>query len=115
MMCYADDSTLYQTVKSKESLKLDLELMSKKMIRYCNDNGLVINSAKTKLLLSSKENFEMFVGDSIVHADPEVCLLGIDYDTNFSTSPYLRTLATEAKSRAAMIYRLSFGVPPNLC
>ena len=71
MMCYADDSTLYQTVKSKESLKLDLELMSKKMIRYCNDNGLVINSAKTKISLSSKENFEMFVGDSIVHADPD--------------------------------------------
>ena len=114
MMCYADDSTLYQSAKSKESLKSDLEMMSRKMIRYCNDNGLVINSAKTKLLLSSKGNFEMCVGDSIVHADPEIRLLGVDYDTNFSTSPYLRQLATEAKSRAAMIYRLSFGVPPNL-
>ena len=114
MMCYADDSTLYQSAKSKESLKSDLEMMSRKMIKYCNDNGLVINSAKTKLLLSSKDNFEMFVGDSIVHADPEIRLLGIDYDTNFSTSPYLRQLATEAKSRAAMIYRLSFGVPTNL-
>ena len=56
----------------------------------------------------------MSVGDSIVHADPEICLLGIQYDTNFSTSPYLKILATEAKSRAAMIYRLSFGVPPHL-
>ncbi len=77
--------------------------MSKKMIRYCNDNGLVINSAKTKLLLSSKDNFEVVVGDSIVCADPEICLLGIDYNTNFATSPYLQKLATEAKSRAAMI------------
>jgi hypothetical protein len=114
MMCYADDSTLYQTAVSKESLKSDLELMSKKMIRYCNDNGLVINSAKTKLLLSSKDNFEVVVGDSIVCADPEICLLGIDYNTNFATSPYLQKLATEAKSRAAMIYRLSFSVPSNL-
>ena len=56
----------------------------------------------------------MFVRDSIVHADSEISLLGIDYNTNFSTSPYLRKLATEAKSRAAMIYGLSFGVPPNL-
>ena len=39
---------------------------------------------------------------------------GIDYNTNFSTSPYLRNLATEAKYRAVMIYHLSFGVPPNL-
>ena len=114
MMCYADDSTLYLSAKSMESLKSNLELMSKKMIQYCHDNGLVINSAKTKLLLSSKDNFEMFVGDSIVRADTEISLLGIDYNTNFSTAPYLQKLATEAKSRASMIYRLSFGVPPNL-
>ena len=56
----------------------------------------------------------MFVGDSIVSADPEISLLGINYNTNFSTSPYLQNLATQAKSRAAMIYRLSFGVPQNL-
>ena len=105
---------MYLSAGSKESLKSDLEMLSRKMIRYCNDNGLVINSVKTKLLLSSKDNFEMCVGDSIVHADPEICLLGIDYDTNFLTLPYLRQLATEAKSRAAMIYRLSFGVPSNL-
>ena len=41
-------------------------------------------------------------------------MLGIDFDKNFSTAPYLRNLATEAKSRAALIYRLSFGVPPHL-
>ena len=81
--------------------------MSKKMIKYCNVNGLVINSAKTKLLLSSKDNFEMFVGNSIVRANSEISLLDIDYNTNFSTSPYLQKLATEAKSRVGMIYRLS--------
>ena len=43
-----------------------------------------------------------------------IWVLGIDYNTNFATSPYLQRLATEAKSRAAMIYRLSFGVPSNL-
>ena len=89
MMCYAEDSTLYHSAESKELLKSDLELMSKKIFRYCNDNGLVINSAKTKLLLSSKVNFDMFVGDSIVSADPEISLTGINYNINFSTSPYL--------------------------
>ena len=89
-------------------------ISSKKMIRYCNDNRLIINNAKTKLFLSSKDNFDMLVGDSIVLADPEICLLGINYNTDFSTLPYLQKLATEAKSRGAMIYRLSFGVPSNL-
>ena len=114
MMCYADDSTLYQTAKSKELLKSDLEKMANRMIQYCNDNGLVINSAKTKLLLSFKEKFEVNVGDSVVSADPEIRLLGIDYDRNFSTMPYLQKLATKAKSRSAVIYRLSFSVPPNI-
>ena len=55
----------------------------------------------------------MIVGDSIVRADPEICLLGNDYDTNFSTLSYLWKLAMEAKSRAAVINRLTFGVPPK--
>ena len=53
----------------------------------------------------------MFVGDSIVPADSEISLLGIDYNTNFLTTPYLQKLAAEAKSRAGMIYCISFGVP----
>ena len=51
--------TLYHSAESKELLKSDLELMSKKIFRYCNDNGLVIHSAKAKLLLSSKVNFDI--------------------------------------------------------
>jgi hypothetical protein len=64
--------------------------------------------------MSFKDNFEVIVGDSTVCADPEICLLGIDYNTNFAMSPYLQKLATEAKFRAAMIYCLSFGVPSNM-
>ena len=64
--------------------------------------------------ITCRKILEMTAAPCIVHADPEIRLLGIDYDTNFSTSPDLRQLATEAKSRAAMICRLSFGVPTNL-
>ena len=41
-------------------------------------------------------------------------LLGITYDTKFTTTPYLRQLATETKTRAAIIARLSYCVPPHL-
>ena len=40
--------------------------------------------------------------------------MGVTYDTNFTTSPYLRKLAPEAKTRAAVIARLSYCVPPHL-
>ena len=45
---------------------------------------------------------------------PEISLLGIDYDKNFTTNPYLHKLARESKTRAALIHRLSFGMPPHL-
>ena len=36
------------------------------------------------------------------------------YDTNFTTRPYLRQLASDAKTRASIISRLSYSVPPHL-
>ena len=114
MMCYCDDSTLTVIAKTKELLKSELERMAKRMIDYFSNNCLVINSGKSQLLISSKERFEGNVGNSVITAQEQICLLGIDYDTNFSTAPYLQKLATEARTRAAVIYRLSFGIPNYL-
>ena len=114
MCCYADDSTLSVCAKTKESLKAELERLSKRMIEYCKKTGLIMNSGKTQLLISSKEKFEVNVGESVIESVSEICLLGIDFDTNFSTAPYLQKLATEAKTRAAVIYRLSFSVPSTV-
>ena len=114
VMSYADDSTLSVVAKTKEELKSELEKRAKRMIIYCSENGLVLNSGKIQLLISSKDSFEVNVGNSVIKAQQEICLLGIDYDTNFSTAPYLQKLATEAKTRAAVIYRLSFGIPNYL-
>ena len=38
-------------------------------------------------------------------------ILGLEYDENFSTAPYLRKLECEASARAALIKRLSYGMP----
>merc|ERR1712079_270274 len=52
MMCYADDSTLYASSKSTSSLRQELERMSDRMLKYCKDVGLVINSEKTQIMVS---------------------------------------------------------------
>jgi hypothetical protein len=57
MMCYADHSTLYQTAVFKESLKSDLELMSKKMIRYCNAHS----SLEFEITLKSSSTYELYI------------------------------------------------------
>ena len=41
-------------------------------------------------------------------------LLGVEFDRNFATTPSLKKLATASNTRAAMIYRLGFSMPPHL-
>ena len=51
------------------------------------------------------------IGGSIVTSQKSINLLGLEYDENFTTSPYLHNLEKEASTRAALIKRLSFGMP----
>ena len=41
-------------------------------------------------------------------------LLGVDFDSNLSTTPFLHRLASAAKTRAALIHRLSYSMPPHV-
>ena len=114
MMSYADDCNIYVSAKSLDVLKSKLETLSKRMISYCQKTGLILNNEKTQLLTSTKKNFEVNIGSCLIKAKHEINILGVDYDTNFTTNPYLEKLARDAKTRAALINRLSFGLPPYL-
>ena len=90
--------------------------MSDRMLTFCRRVGLVINSDKTQMLVSGirSKDFSVKVGNDSVYPTKELSLLGITYDSNFSTGPYLRQLASDAMTRAAMTSRLSYSVPPHL-
>ena len=107
MTSYADDATLHVRAKN-------LERFSSRMIRYCQSVGLVLNNDKTQLLVSPKQKCLIKVGSSFISASPEMSLLGVDFDSNVSTTPYLHKLACAAKTRAALISRLSFSMPPHV-
>ena len=111
---YADDHTVYVHANSLDELKSDLESVSKNMIDYCQSAGLVLNNGKTQLLVNSKEKFVVQMGSSIVTASSSINILGVDYDYNFTTLPYLNKLACASKTRAALLKRLSYGMPPKL-
>ena len=105
MMCYADDSTLYASSKCEVSLQRELERMSNRLLTYCRRVELVINSDKTQMLVTGvkSKDFSVKVGNICVYPSKELSLLGITYDTNCSTNPYLSQLASDATTRAAMI------------
>ena len=114
MTSYADDSTFHVRAKNINSLKVKLQSLSSHMISYCQTAGLVLNSDKTQLLVSPKQKCQINVGSCLISASTEINLLGVDFDSNFSTVPYLHKLARSASTRAALIHRLSFSMPPHL-
>ena len=114
MMGYADDSTVYVHAKNVDLVKADLETVSNRMISYCHSAGLVLNNDKTQLLVSPKQQCQIKMGSSLILATPEINLVGVDFDCNFTTTPYLHKLARAAKTRAALLTRLSFAMPPHL-
>jgi hypothetical protein len=61
-----------------------------------------------------KQKCDIKIGSSLISAAPEINLLGVDFDSNFLTTPFLHKLARAAKTRAALIFRLSFAMPPYL-
>ena len=114
MTSCADDSTAYVHANNFDLMKTDLETVSSCMISYCSKAGLVLNSDKTQLLVSSKKPCQIKMGTNLISSANEINLLGVDFDSNFSTLPYLHKLARAANTRAALISRLSFNMPPHL-
>ena len=78
---------IYAYAKSLDSLKFILETLSKRMIKYCKETGLVLNSKKKQLLCSTKRNFEINIDSCVIKWKPEITHLGFDYDTYFTKNP----------------------------
>ena len=108
---YADDTTVYVKAKDLDNLNMELQRRANVMVSYCNKNGLVLNGQKTQVLTSARKPIEITVGKDSIQSSQTISLLGLEYDTNFSTAPYLRQLARDANTRAVLIKRLSYGMP----
>eukprot|EP00095_Tigriopus_kingsejongensis_P012630 maker-scaffold407_size180809-snap-gene-0.31 protein:Tk12630 transcript:maker-scaffold407_size180809-snap-gene-0.31-mRNA-1 annotation:"sodium-potassium-chloride cotransporter " len=74
-------------------------------------NGLIMNASKTQLMLGGKvrradlEDFHVLVDGVTVFPDKKLELLGVNFDSNFSTFPHGASVAASARQRAAMIAR----------
>ena len=84
------------------------------MVSYCNSNGLILNRQKTQVITSTRGLFEIRIGQNSVPVSQRLKLLGVEYDSNFTTVPYLKKLAQDVKTRSSIIKRLSFCMPQYL-
>ena len=111
---YADDTTVYCKARSIQDLKEEFEIVASNMISYCKSNGLILNGQKTQIITSAGTNINIKIGHEYVLVTQHIRLLGVEFDSNFTTVPYLKSLAREAKTRSSLIKRLSFCIPNYL-
>jgi hypothetical protein len=110
---YADDTSLWATADDVDSVVSSLQKRAAALVVYTSRNGLVLNAAKTQLLIGGARNstYCVHVGDAVVKSSEVIELLGIRFDRNFSTAPYDIALVRAARQRASLIARLAHYVP----
>eukprot|EP00095_Tigriopus_kingsejongensis_P000686 maker-scaffold58_size443543-snap-gene-0.7 protein:Tk00686 transcript:maker-scaffold58_size443543-snap-gene-0.7-mRNA-1 annotation:"protein spec3" len=80
-------------------------------------NGLIMNASKTQLMHGGKvrradlEDFHVVVDGVTVFPDKKLELLGVKFDSSFSTFPHGASVAASARQRATMIARLPTSCP----
>jgi hypothetical protein len=114
MTAYADDTAVWASANNLHDLKMTLEARADAFYKYVTSCGLVMNAAKTQLLVSGTHtpaDFTVMVNNNNVSPSNELELLGVRFDTNLSTKPQERRLATAVRQRASLIARLTHHLP----
>ena len=95
---YADDSTLYEINSSKEEIERKLQLAIKDLARWCKQNGMIINTEKTKVMLVTTRQRRTRVNDDLNLSLNDIQLLtisnekvlGVQIDNNLSWGEHVR-------------------------
>ena len=62
---YADDATLYEINRSKEEIEKKLRLAIKDLANWCKQNGMIINTEKTKAMLLTTRQRPTRIDDNL--------------------------------------------------
>ena len=71
---YADDTTLYSTALDKSSLEADLQKALDSVHTWCLENGMLINTEKTKLMLIASRQKR----SSLIDSDLKITFNNVD-------------------------------------
>ena len=113
---YADDTAIW-AIGNLDYVRRTLNERAATFLKFATGNGLVLNASKTQLLVGGKvrpaalEDFSVRVGDVEVLPSSELELLGVKFDSKFSTSPHDAALAKSAHERASLIAKIAHYIP----
>jgi hypothetical protein len=112
---YADDTVTWLGADDLDSLRDRLEARASSFACFAAENGLVMNSSKTQLMVAGRgrmsEDFCVTVNGCDISPSHTLELLGVKFDRQLSTRPYDLGLASAARQRANLIRRLTLYLP----
>jgi hypothetical protein len=114
LVCYADDTAIWASAKSHDVVASVLEARASSFASYVASCGLILNTAKTQLMISGLkrgQDFTVMVGGDPIKPSSELELLGVSFDSALTTRPQQVRLAAAARQRASRIARLAHHLP----
>ena len=112
---YADDTTLYFIHKSLEAIERNLQIALNELNIWCKNNGMVLNTAKTKVMLIttkqkrnslSNDDIELNYNDDQLQTISNSKILGVFVDNNLCWSEHVKHITKKIASNIWLLSKI---------
>ena len=112
---YADDTTLYDVQSSQEVIDRNLQIALNKLHIWCKNNGMVLNAAKTKVMLITtnqnrrglnKEGLNLKYKDDTLQTTSNEKILGVFVDNNLLWSEHVKHITKKIASNIWLLSKI---------
>ena len=112
---YADDTTLYDIQDSIEQLEINLQSTLNNLHVWCRNNGMILNLAKTKVLLVTttqkrqrlqNENIDLKFNNESLNMISKDKILGVYVDNNLTWSEHIKHLSRKITSSIWLLSKI---------
>ena len=112
---YADDTTLYDIQSSQDTIELNLQSALQQLNIWCKGNGMLLNSAKTKvMLITTNQKRQRLTTDKLKllynnESLQMVCsdkILGVLVDNNLTWSEHIKQVTKKIASNIWLLSKI---------
>ena len=112
---YADDTTLYCTGRSQACIEQQLQAALHKLSNWCKQNGMLINTAKTKVMLLTtpqkrihlnENTLKLTLNNEILTVVTSDKILGVHIDNNSTWTDHINAVAKKMVSNLWLLSRI---------
>ena len=114
---YADDTTLYDVQNSVEMIEHNLQTGLNQLHIWCKSNGMVLNSAKTKVMLITtcqkrqrlaSSNIHLKCSDDSLKMISNDKILGVFVDNNLIWSDHVKHICKKISSYIWLLSKMKY-------